>query len=572
MNRLVVCFRVRGAAVRTTGGCDLATAVEDVVARTLASGGRVVAWDAPNFTFDFPPDGVEDVIDLATGNQIADEVLEAFSIGISQGDVSEVVDAGSGVMLSLGPALTRAAGLARIARAGEVLLDPLLPAVTGGELLTRGSRLGTHGRQRVRGLVLDLFHPWRLGVAVSPSRLVVPELVGYSINGTNLEPGTLGVVVAGRGQGGSRFLDELSAKYGSVLRIDSRPVGEPLGALRMALLRARAQGHDAQLPALHEASLESLLAGEGLDLEASGALVAAWLGSGTERYVVVDDASEVDADTLEAVAEAVRTFEVRAVARVDERGGVPRALAGLPGGFEVRLLGLGPDEAGELALAFTARKLEVAAATQVARRGGDSPLGIAEALREGLESGGLEWSSDSVAPRSRQSVQGDSRSAEHWMLRRLRFLDANARAVLDGLAILGGEADAEEITGLLQRVGLQVDLDAARDLLDSGCWTTAIGPSVMALSSATCRDLLQRVMAPDRFAEWHATAAALRADSGRPRARPRFTRCIARISTWPGIWRVEPRHRRGPAGSWKQPRPWIVFPSVRSSPTWSIAV
>ena len=59
------------------------------------------------------------------------------------------------------------------------MLDPLLPAVVSGEVLTRGSRLGTHGRQRVRGQVLDLLHPWRVETverAVRPDEEAVTRL------------------------------------------------------------------------------------------------------------------------------------------------------------------------------------------------------------------------------------------------------------------------------------------------------------------------------------------------------------------------------------------------------------
>jgi len=518
MNRLLVCCRVRGAAFRTTDSNDLARLVGELASRASAVGGRVLAWDIPAVTFGFAADAIEDVVDLVAGSWVADEAGGAFSVGVSEGELSEVLEGGASVALSVGPGLSRVAGLARIAREGEVLLDPLLEVVASGELLTRGARLGTHGRQRIRGLVLDAAHPWRKGVAVSPSRLADPRFVGRAARGVTAQPGSLGVVIAERGRGGTRLLRELGRRGSSVLRLQPRPVGEPLGALRTALLRSRLASGGGRLSAEHEASIESLLAGEGLDLEASSGLLSAWMGSGSAGYLLLDDASEADADTLEALAEVVRDSKLRLLIRLDEGSTVPAALAELQRTFEIRVAALAPEAAVELALAFTEGKLDTDTAVRVARRGGGTALGLAEALREGLESGDLAWTSDSVAPRSRRSVQGEARAAEHWMLRRLRFLSRDARAVLDALVVLGGEASWSEIVGLAERAEEPLPEGSARLALDAGCWTTSVGDTLLALSSRSLRDLLERIMDPARWRAWHAAAASLRVDRGQPLA------------------------------------------------------
>jgi hypothetical protein len=508
MNQLVVYFRLKSAAVRSTGG-DLVSVVEALVSSARARGGRVVAWDVASFAFGFPQDALPAAVDLVTGSRTAESVLASFSVGISEGEVEQLVDGGAGVGLALGPGLARSVALARVARAGEVLVDPLLGAVTTGELLTRGSRLGTSGRQRVRGLLLDLQHPWRRGVAVSPSRLVQPEIVGRPTLRMGIDPGHVGVLVAGRGLGGTRYLHDFALALPATLRVAPPPLGEPLGALRRAIVRAHLAGYEASLAGEHASSLESLLAGEGLDGEASSALVAAWLGRAPERYVLVDDAGQVDADTLESVAGACHNYGLRILARVDEQGDLPPAFADLPRAFEIKLAALPSEDTARLAEAFTA-------VTRIARRGGQTPLGIVEALREGLESGDLAWRHDSVAPRSRHTAQGDTHSAAHWMFRRLRFFDSAVRAALDALCVLGGEAPRDELAELLRRLDVEVQLDAAVGALEQGCWVQVVGGELVALTSATLCSLLERVMAPDRHASWHQAAAQLFSESERP--------------------------------------------------------
>ena len=517
MNRIVVSFRWCGGAARSAGS-DAGKLADQLVNRATALGGRVVAWDSGTFTFDFTADAMADAIELAVGRGTSDAAATAFTVGVSEGELDEVVAGGPAIVLSLGPGLVRAMGLARIARSGEVLVDPLLELVRSGELLTRGSRLGTFRHQRVRGLVLDVLHPWRNGIAVSPSRLALPALVGRSVDGLVVEPGAIGVVAAGRGLGGTRLLTELGAKLGAALLVTPQPIGEPLGALRMAVVRSQLRGHAAELGPDDQASLRSLLAGEGLDVDAGASLIAAWAGTDSERYVLVDDADGVDLDTLEFIAAAGRECGVRIVLRVPAHGELPSPFVDRSRTFELRLAGLPEAEAQQLALAYTSGQLQDAALKRVARRGGNTPLGIAEALREGLESGDLEWKRESVAPRSRSTWRGDRRSPAHWMFRRLRFIDADARALLDALTVFGGEAELDELAAFLEAVKLRVDLPAVCRLLEHGCWIESVGDRLVALSSATLGELLDRVMAPDRNMAWHHLVARLLSSGPHPLA------------------------------------------------------
>src|SRR5262249_23469327 len=142
-----------------------------------------------------------------------------------------------------GPPLVVAVALARIARAGEVLLDPRLPANATGELLTRGSRVELDGGKRVRGLRLDTAQPWRRDAAKQVAKLITPPLLGRDalLEELAVPVGCLGIVRAQPGAGGTRLLEELIARGNPSRWLMVSPVGasrEPLGAIRRALARS----------------------------------------------------------------------------------------------------------------------------------------------------------------------------------------------------------------------------------------------------------------------------------------------------------------------------------------------
>src|SRR5690606_10443162 len=99
---------------------------------------------------------LQDAIDF-----MVDRPPSGFSIGFAYGPLNEMLDGGPLLAACLGPTLDAAMALARMARSGEVLMEPGLVRASGGELLVRGARVATIGEQRVRGLKLDLAHPQR---------------------------------------------------------------------------------------------------------------------------------------------------------------------------------------------------------------------------------------------------------------------------------------------------------------------------------------------------------------------------------------------------------------------------
>lgn len=277
-----------------------------------------MAWHAGSVAFDFAVDSLEDVVELVLGADAHGPVGGA-SAGVAEGEMESVVDAGPRVALGFGRGLARAMALARIARKGEVLVDPALSAVRSQELLTRGSRLGMLGRERVRGLRLDLRSPLRPRHLPHPASLLRPEWVGPPLV-AELAPRTLTYVAAPKGGEVAALSKRLRGATRSGHSCGSAPAWESRWARCAAFTRAREAIVDASeiLPPELTATLDSLLDGEGLDLDSSEALLGGWLGG--EGIAVVDDAERVDSDTLEALSAACERGGIALLSRVSVDG------------------------------------------------------------------------------------------------------------------------------------------------------------------------------------------------------------------------------------------------------------
>jgi hypothetical protein len=513
MDRVVVCFRWRGAleAGDSRDVPSFESAAAELLQRRSVLGGRVAAWHARSFAFDFALDAIEDAIELLVGPEGRLSALASFGVGVAQGDHGIVHEFGTDVALATGVAIERATALAWIAEPGDVLLDPQLEVVRSGQLLTSGATLGTSDGHRLRGQRLDLKYPWRRPEAMRCSTR--PPLVGPEPSDLETASGQLALLVAPRGCGGTRFLRELAARFGArMLHVRPWQVGEPLGGLRDAFRRASQRG----APSLDEplvASLRALLAGEGLDTESAGQLVSAWVGDGV---VLIDDVGEADRDTLEAVTWACREEPVRVVARVLDQGHLPSILGELPRAGMVILGPLDPDEGEAIVRASTVDPIDETAVARWARRGGGRPLAILEAVRFGIESVELVHEHDSVIPRNRVAGRGGPQPARHWIIGRMRFLEEDARAALDALLILGGQASGDELEAFLAAAGVEVNSAVIGTELRQAGWVDVDDTAHLSLSSATLRDVLHEVLSIERRTTWHAAAARLRSKSSMP--------------------------------------------------------
>ncbi len=160
--QIVLAFRMPPAGLTAGPEGPYLTRARQVCARGEALGGRLVAWSAALLALAWDPDSVEEAFDLATG--LFGEVSSpdrAWTCGIAEGELEPLALDGQRMHLAWGEALLSAASLARIAHAGEVLVDGDVRALRAGQLGLLGARSATDAGQRVRGWRLDLERPWK---------------------------------------------------------------------------------------------------------------------------------------------------------------------------------------------------------------------------------------------------------------------------------------------------------------------------------------------------------------------------------------------------------------------------
>lgn len=404
--------------------------------------------------------------------------------------------------------------LAAAAVPGEIFCAQPVKALRAGELLASGTRIARHAGLKIRGVRIDPKNPWRKHAVENIARMRTAALVGLAPpSGTPAAPGTLAVLRADPGTGGTRYLSEVAARAPRALLVS--PSGssfEPLGALRRALGRSIGRELSPMLLELAD-PLDNLLAGHGVKLDIAARLVTAFLwprGEGQGPGVLLlDDVKHIDPATLEACVRAARvegaSFGV--VARLDATGSVPSVLAAIPKGAELELAPLGREDAEQLAGACTNDALDAEAKKRWARLGGNVPLAVVEAVAYGIVSGDLAWEGDTAGPRSRASGRGKVRGAADWILLRAREESAEYQKLLALIAMRGGEAKVSRLGRILDRAGQGMDVDAALAQLACGRWVVDTQEDWVALPSRTHREALAGLVEGAERARLHVAAA-----------------------------------------------------------------
>lgn len=487
-----------------------------LLVRAEARGGTLVGWSSARIYFAFEPSTIDDVIALVT--KPGEETLEGeerFAFGVAQGSIDQVANDGLQANLAWGVALVAAGALALAARAGQVLFADRVKAVRTGELVLNGGRFAREAGLRLRGLTLDVQQPWKRDAAASVGRLVDPPLVAPEADDALVvRPGTYGVLVAPRGYGGTRRLAALAGRFGE-RALCVRPAGaalEPLGALRRAIARCI---RDAIPPALapHAAALESLLSGEPLAADVAEELVTALLRprtpGGAPGVVLVDDAEQVDPESLQVLASAMASAEpLPVVLRVASASQVPREFtAASAPGATVEVQPLEPAAAHALAAAFTGGALTEVARERWAKLSDGTPLGIHEALAHGLQSAELAWIGEHAAPRRNSSGRGKARPTSHFITLRAHECSPAARTVLATVALLGGEARLEQLGKILEAAGQSLGVESCVAELVRTRWLVSPEPGWVALPSRTHVTALVPLLEAPLVATLHRAAA-----------------------------------------------------------------
>lgn len=525
-DRIVVCFRAIELDVEPEEYLLAARALSE---RAAALGARLISWSATLYAFEFEPDAAPDAVELAISAVRSAPSTGALAVGMSEGPLESAEDATARQTLRWGYPLVRATALARAARSGEVLLDPAIRSVERGELVTTGVRVSLYGKLRIRGLVLNGAHPWRgSSVAVVQGFGRPPFIPRSELDEVVAALDGLTVVRGAPGSGATRLLEEVgqALEPARVLFVAPESLGEPLGALRRALIRSVTSNQaPAGLSSGPEQSLEGLLAGEGIDPDSGAELLSGWLSpdptGGPPGVVLVDDANEVDADTLEVIGQAYARGpdSFRVIARLAPSESVPPGLSGIPLALEVELGSLSTEHGEELAGLSGGGSMDARTKAQWAVRGGSSPLSIVEAVRESIEANEIAWDEGSAVARAQSQTASGPRPAGFWIRRRFVRRDAASVRVLEALAVLGGHASESEIAAALEAHGDSVpDLAKVLSGLEASGWVSVDKPDRYALPSASHRDTIVRSMKDTAFAAWHRVAADAAARGDRPLA------------------------------------------------------
>lgn len=516
--RIVASFRAVGGPGRA-----FLDRVRVLLPRIEGLRGTLLGWDALKVSAVFEPTALRELLTLVASlnAEIAASPGETaagqWCVGIAEGDVKAVADSvdatkgdasdaaraadalgASSAFGSLvwGPPLIAASILADAARPGEVLCAWSVHAHLSGELVAAGTRVGRNGALRVRGARIDPVRPWRQQAIEQLAQMRVAPMVGRAISPASIAAGSLLVLRADPGLGGSRVLAELAAASPRALVIAPAGSGfEPLGALRRSLGRLIARGMNPRLADLAE-PLDALLSGENVSAAQAAALVSAALSPKPEAdrpsVLVIDDAKSVDPATLDACVRAAADGSFAIVVRLDASSGLPSVLASLPKSAELELPPLSKETSELLAAACTNDALDDVARRRWARLGGSSPLGIVEAITRAIATGEIvfEPRSGRGGPRSRVAGRGKVRSAAEWIALRAHTEPAANKTFLCLLALLGGEAALPRVARIFEAADETIDVDVVASSLVVGRWILDTEEDWIGLPSRTHREAL----------------------------------------------------------------------------------
>jgi hypothetical protein len=494
--RLVVTFWMPHQGIESRGGRSFLDRARVLMQQAEALGATVIAWSGATIGFGLEPDSAEEAVALAQHVADAHEGEVAWSAGIAEGALDALGDKRDALW---GPAMAYSQALARGGAGGEVLVHASVKALAAGEMLNIGRRAIVERGRRIVGARLDLNQPWRRDALAQVSRIRRAPLLARENPGALLcMPGALSVLRADPGMGGTRLLSELRRLVAPGPSLLVQPSGsglEPLGALRRALGRAEAQGAQPLEPEL-EPALKRLIIGDGVPIETAATLVVGFLRPHGKEVLpgalLVDDASDVDAATLEACARAVelskRSFAF--VVRLDATSSVPNALKNVPRGPEMDLKPLNREDAEALVGACVGGALEGDARKRWARRGGYSPLGVVESVTTGIANGDLAWLGERAYARQRASGKGKVWPASYWIARRAEGTSPAGQCVLAVATLLGGEAAITRVEDVLRLANAPLDVRDEAARLVQMRWLVEPEEGWIAMPTRTHRDAI----------------------------------------------------------------------------------
>jgi len=477
--------------------------------RLEVAGGELLLQAGGTLAASFDPLDLDDVIELGLG-LLHDARSEATQLEIACGLVLGELSSVAGVLAGI--ALDRAQLLANRAQPGELVLDePCSDRAQDTYLFARGTLRGS-----IEGHVVDGQHPRKRECRHALAALHKPALPP-SAHAAFEQLAQLSAA-----QGSPRIALRSAVPYTALERLErlielqrqpmalrlSRTAGglQPIGALSLALRRAE-RHHPETLGSARVDGLASLATGAALSRERAVAALRGVLahaaGTGGRPWLVLERPSElypaslaVTIDALEAAPEHVLLL------LLDERGSVPSALDQRSELLELSLEPLGDRERALVAESMLGLEPGSQIGRVLARLGGDTLLGVAEATRTLVSSGDLVLDGSAFRWRAQARNAVLSIPIDALMAERVGGLGTHARRALEAVCIAPAVAPSATIEAVAELDGLsKAQLSAGLEQLAQEGWLDArgnLGPLEQAVRTA-----MRNGMPPSRAAELH---------------------------------------------------------------------
>lgn len=456
----------------------------------------------------------------------------------------------------LGDALDRGQALANMAEPFEIVLDAGAQA-SASPMFLLGRKVD--GDKGVRGDAIDRAHPRRADSARALLHLTRPKPSAAAQNQLNAfrqvatTPGRHRVLLMGPyGAGATAWLRHIASEMEPATWLDVRAVSSalaPLSGLMYALRRLpEGKGLERVLAGSEEPDTQSLAAlkavreGQAVSRRDTIMALRQYLGRAHEKrggsvLITVNPAPLIDPATVGVMAEVTRDGgpDGLVVLRLPLDAKAPEAFARGGNLAEIRIPGLTQPDARQLALSMLGKGAPSDIARRAAAMGGNTPLGVAEAVRVLVASGDVVFADQQFRWRRGPAGRLSAHTVDAFIEERIDQLPASARAMLEILAVVPVPDEVAVVSEVADADGLRdsVREDAIEELislslLERGPLGLALSPIVrsvvvqgirterqMELHREVARALERRVPTTDAFSR--ATVAYHLARGGRPK-------------------------------------------------------
>jgi hypothetical protein len=421
----------------------------------------------------------------------------------------------------VGDALDRAQALANRARPSEVVLDPTAQgAAASAFLFSRALSAGP----AVQGEVIDRAHPRRRDCRNALKHLNPPQLHGSAqaqlgmLKQVAQSPGRHRVVLVGAyGSGTGSWLSHVASEVKPPLWLDIRALSTaiaPLSGLSYALRRlSPAEAPEALFDLTHEhdraalSVLADLRRGEAVGrrdaVSALQRLLARCLKvTGRRGWVTISPAPMVDPATIGVVAEVARDGgpDCFTLLRVPPDARPPESFARGGNLAEIRVPPMTQQEGRALAQSMLGKLTSQDIARRAAAMGGNTPLGVAEAVRVLIATGDVIVDSGKFRWRRGPAGRVATLTIEGLLEERVDEMSLDARRLLEAMATVPDPDESTLVAKVAEADGLSPH--AREAALEELIGQALVDRTARGLTlSRHVRAVIEQAMPPARLSE-----------------------------------------------------------------------